>query len=93
MASNTNEIERPRGLELHRELGMDPETGFVEVCLRYGDVSRSIRCEELEMDDASLLDSFARNALLDTPEGPAYISSSDWQHELSRTSSLDRPAH
>ena len=93
MRSKTIENLRRRGVCFHPGIVNGPEKSFVEICLRYGDVSRSIRCEELEMDDASLLDSFARNALLDTPEGPAYISSSDWQHELYRTSSLDRPAH
>lgn len=91
MGPNTKEVDPPQ--EVLRELCMDPETGFVEVCLRHGDVVRPLLCEELEMDDEALFAMFGRNALLDTPEGPVAISPADWQRELSGVPLFARPTH
>lgn len=59
-------------------LSMDPETGFMDVCMRYGDEARPMMADEMGYEDEELAALFSRNFVVDSPEGPVAISASDW---------------
>lgn len=63
-------------------LGMDAETGFVEVSMRHGDFSRPLQCDELSLSREALAEIFSRNLFVDTPEGPVAIPASDWLDDI-----------
>lgn len=64
-------------------LAMDPESGFVDVCMRHGDLVRPLQCDEIAVEDnRSLAELFSRNFFVDTPDGPVALSADDWMSEL-----------
>lgn len=64
--------------ELDLMLGMDPDTGMVDVHVRHGEFIRPLQCDEVGLDNRSLAEMLSRNLLIDTPEGPAFIPADDW---------------
>lgn len=65
-------------------LGADPDSGFVSVCMRHGDLVRPLQCDEIGIeDDMELAALFSRNFCIDSPEGPVAMPAADWLAELS----------
>ncbi len=62
-------------------LAMDPETGFMDVCMRHGDEVRPMMADEMGYEDDELAALFSRNFVIDSPEGPVAISANDWLSE------------
>ena len=76
---NAQSADAPADFETY--LSMDPDTGFMDVCMRHGDEIRPLMADQMGYEDDELAALFSRNFVIDSPEGPVAIPANDWLSE------------